>query len=192
MVNQGKQNLPDRLVSPLLAAYEEYKGARRNADTRERVRFASRFANLVIAAREAGWSARTISDVCGLSTRRLHTITVQYGTGPARSPEFPDGPYRRRHLSRDEALQLRQMAPAVKSARGDRSKDAELRERSRRFTQLLIKHRAAGVSWVELAAATADWSVWPAPDPAALSGGITVNGLQARVARSEGTSSVPI
>lgn len=191
MEAQSKQrDLPDRLVVPLRTAYEAYKGTRSGSTDQERVKSARRFANLVMAARDAGWSARVISEVCGLSSRRLHTIVVQYGTAAAKSPAFPDGPQRVRHLNRGQARQLQQMAPEVKTSRGDRSKDPSVRARSRRFTQMLIEYRASGVSWVELAAATAQWDVWPPVDPEMVAGGITVNGLQARVARSEGTSAV--
>lgn len=168
-------------VKKAYAAYREAYAASPLSATHQAK--ATRVANLLLAARAAGWTADHMAAICGVSTRRLHTIATKYGTEPASSPRFPRGPLLHTHLTTDQARELRDLAPQVQRTRGLRSSNPDDARASARFTNLLSSHRDRGVSWPELSAATRRWARWPISANARPSGGISTNGLQARVAR---------
>lgn len=180
--------LPQALEKLLVDAYADYQSAWRTAmQGDQRVQQATRFANLVLAAREAGWPLRTISDACGLSSRRVRAIVDRYGSSPEALQGIPPGPVLRSHLTTAQASEVRDLYWSVASARGEQSRDPLDRHRSRQFIALLLAHRGNGVPWAELAAATGKWRRWPVSGRKPVPGAITVSALQGRILRAEGT-----
>lgn len=170
----GMTTLPQEVADALASQYEAYTRAVSERSP-ERETLATNLANFAARGHDAGWSFRAMATPCGITPERLRQIVKEKGNGSAPTVDLifpiyeaqrkePSEPKRKRvHLTEEQALKLRELAPEAKKNSGSKSLDSPARKASEEFSDLIMMHHDQGVTWREMSDATRNWSAWPIP-----------------------------
>lgn len=168
---EASVDLPHEAMQALADAYREYNEAVKKRSPGDRKAAATHLANLAATGRNAGWSVRALADPCGITPERLRQIVKGWADGTPVDVTFPPHPSPRStsprqrnarvHLTKEEARELRELAPVAAANSGSCKLGTKPRIASERFSDLIKKHHLRGVTWQELSDATRPWKEWP-------------------------------